>query len=271
MYYQVTIDKLDELADYEIVEAMDSFHFNGIEEQNDELNIYFEEGTDLNAVKALLDANNRSYTVQAIPDRNWNAVWESNFNPVLVDDFCYIKAPFHNDVAFIEHTIHITPKMSFGTGHHATTFQMIKQMRDIDFVNKSVLDFGTGTGVLAILATMMHAKKVVAIDNDDWSVDNAMENATINQCTQIDIFNATISDLSQDEQFDIILANINRHVLLENMSYMKQLLTPNGKIILSGILEEDIPIIMTSIIKNNLKVLQTSKKNNWVCMTISCK
>ena len=118
-----------------------------------------------------------------IPEANWNQVWESNFDPVIVDDFVAIRADFHEPVKGVSLEIIITPKMSFGTGHHATTYMMIEQMRELDFTGKSVFDFGTGTGVLAILAEKLGANKVIAVDNDEWSIENAEENFEKNNCT----------------------------------------------------------------------------------------
>ncbi len=124
-----------------------------------------------------------SFSKTIIEETNWNQVWESNFDPVIVDDFVAVRAHFHEPIKNVQHEIVITPKMSFGTGHHATTYMMMQQMRELDFAGKNVFDFGTGTGVLAILAEKLGAQKVIAIDNDDWSIENADENVKRNNCT----------------------------------------------------------------------------------------
>ncbi|HEU4861999.1 MAG TPA: 50S ribosomal protein L11 methyltransferase, partial [Chitinophagaceae bacterium] len=126
-----------------------------------------------------------SYTSEKIAETNWNQIWESNFQPVVVDEYVAIRADFHQPISTTKFEIVITPKMSFGTGHHATTYMMMQQMRENDFANKNVFDFGTGTGVLSILAEKLGAKKVLAIDNDSWSIDNADENIQRNNCTKI--------------------------------------------------------------------------------------
>src|SRR5690606_25036595 len=143
---------------------------------------------------------------EILEDVNWNATWEAQFEPVLIDDFCYIKAPFHPDRTDIPYTIHLSPKMSFGTGHHPTTKQMIQLMRDIDFQGKRVFDFGTGTGILAVLASQLGAEYVIGNDIDQWSLDNALETARNNQIHNIDITLTPIEAIAGP--FDIILANI---------------------------------------------------------------
>src|SRR5205085_7037613 len=137
--------------------------------------------------------------------------WEKNFERVIIDDFVAIRAPFHKPIQKVTHEIVITPKMSFGTGHHATTFMMIQQMQDVDFKNKKVLDFGTGTGILAILAEKLGATKITAIDNDEWSISNANENIKTNNCRNIQLLLSDSPMLSQ--KFDVILANINKSVI----------------------------------------------------------
>ena len=177
------------------------------------------------------------YTKEKIADTNWNQVWESNFEPVIVSDYVAVRADFHKPITNAEFEIVITPKMSFGTGHHATTYMMIELMKEIDFNERSVLDFGTGTGILAILAEKEGAKKIVAIDNDDWSIANAAENLKKNNCTKIILRKA--SDAGAEMKFDAILANINKNVILENLALLARQLNKNSQILLSGLLESD--------------------------------
>ncbi|HEY6505632.1 MAG TPA: 50S ribosomal protein L11 methyltransferase [Chitinophagaceae bacterium] len=202
-----------------------------------------------------------------IEETNWNQVWESNFDPVIVDDFVAVRAGFHEPIKGVEHEIIITPKMSFGTGHHATTYMMIQQMRLIDFRNKTVLDFGTGTGVLAILAEKLGAKKIVAIDNDDWSNENARENISRNNCSLIDLKKATTADV--DNSFDIILANINKNVILDNFPTLVKELLSGGILLLSGLLPEDKDDIFHRNSEYSLQLKQTAVRANWLCIKFS--
>ena len=186
---------------------------------------------DESILNGIVDINRYSVSVEIIEQVNWNAEWERSFQPVIVEDFCAIRASFHSHIDTVLHEIVITPKMSFGTGHHATTYQVIQLMQDINFVGKSVLDFGTGTGVLAILAEKLGAKEVLAIDNDEWSINNASENIETNKCLKIELTRA--DHIASDRQFDIILANINKHVILENLPPIAKQLLPGGVLIVS--------------------------------------
>lgn len=198
--------------------------------------------------------------------RNWNEVWEKNFEPVIINGFCSVRAEFHPKPEQVEYDIVITPKMSFGTGHHATTALMMELMRGIDFKGKKVFDFGTGTGILAILAEFLGAAAVFAIDNDEWSVENAIENGQRNGAEKITIQLGTADDLKTGVQFDIILANINRHILLASMNQMASLLKSDGLLLLSGILPEDIPIVSTAAVSSGFIFQKEQTASNWVCM-----
>ena len=157
-----------------------------------------------------------SFTHQLIPEQNWNKVWESNYDSVLIKEKVYIRAPFHNEIENIPFSILINPKMSFGTAHHETTSSMIELMLDEDMKQSSVLDMGCGTGVLAILSELMGAKSVLAIDNDEWAYNNSLENIRNNKCKNISVLLGD-SSLLENERFDFILANINRNILVENI------------------------------------------------------
>lgn len=206
------------------------------------------------------------YKKETITSRNWNALWESNFDPVIIDDFAGIRAAFHEPMKNIQHEIIITPKMSFGTGHHATTYLMIQQMRKTDFTHKSVFDFGTGTGVLAIMAHKLGASEVVANDIDEWSITNARENFDHNNTQSIQLLQSDTAEM--DKSFDIILANINRNVLLENMPALAKQLKKEGHLILSGILKEDVAAITKCCSENGLTFAEQSERNNWVCLAV---
>ena len=179
-----------------------------------------------------------TYSKSIIKEQNWNAVWESNFEPVRVGDFVGIRAHFHPEFKpAVAHDLKITPKMSFGTGHHPTTFSVMQLMQRIDFKDKTVYDFGTGTGILAILAEQLGAIKVLAVDNDDWCIENAAENIQNNASKVISI--QKVASALQKVQFDIVLANVNRHIIEANMDELTQIGKPGGILVLSGLLIED--------------------------------
>lgn len=208
------------------------------------------------------------YKKEVVAEQNWNATWERDFKPVIVNDFCAIRADFHEAVAGVAHEIIITPKMSFGTGHHATTRLMVQQMKEIEFNNSTVLDFGTGTGVLAILAEKLGAKKIVAIDNDEWSYDNTLENINFNDVHNIDVLKGSL-EVASDEHYDIILANINRHILLEYMNDMYSVLKDGGVIIMSGILTEDEQIVVDKAQRSGFEEAYITVEENWISIRMS--
>ena len=206
------------------------------------------------------------FEMTKVPDKNWNEVWESNFEPVVVDDFCAIRAEFHKPIQNVQHEIIITPKMSFGTGHHATTYMMIQQMRNISFIDKKVFDFGTGTGILAILATKLGAASVTAIDNDEWSIKNAEENFEKNNVHSICLYqSSTVSE----KNFDIILANINRSVLEQYSSTLVNLLSSQGVLLVSGLLKEDEPFIVELF--DELTLYNSQQNQNWISLLFTTK
>lgn len=202
------------------------------------------------------------YRTDTIEQQNWNATWEQSFEPVRVDDFCLIRADFHKPADGVAHEIIVTPKMSFGTGHHATTQLMIEQMRDMEVAGKVVLDFGSGTGVLAILAGMLGGSSITTIDNDEWAYENAIENTERNNATGIKVLQGSL-EVVANEQYDIILANINRHILLQYMSAMYNQLNDDGRLLISGILIEDEPVLEQAAEAAGFKLLVKKSKNNW--------
>jgi len=207
------------------------------------------------------------FTSEKIAETNWNQIWESNFEPVIVEDYVAVRADFHKPITNTKFEIVITPKMSFGTGHHATTYMMIGLMKEIVFANKSILDFGTGTGILAILAEKSGAKEIYAIDNDDWSIENARENFQKNDCSRINLQKAT--NASSDKKFDIILANINKNVILENFDVLKNEMKSNGTLLLSGLLETDRYDVLNYAKALNLSVKNSLIRNNWIAIQLS--
>ena len=177
-----------------------------------------------------------------------------------------VRAFFHEPAAGVEYDLVITPKMSFGTGHHATTYMMLGAMRTLDMAGRNVLDFGTGTGVLAILAEKLGAAHVLAIDNDDWSIENARENTLENQCTAIVV--EKMEAIPRNRLFFIILANINKAVILSELDAMGQHLEPGGVIVLSGLLQEDLADIEKKAAQCNLTISERMTKNNWLCLKL---
>lgn len=202
------------------------------------------------------------HTKAEIAQENWNATWEQNFNPIQVGELCVVRAPFHEKPK-VTYDIVIEPKMSFGTGHHETTHMMLQHILEHDFKDKTVLDMGSGTGVLAILAAMRGAKAVDAIDVDNWCYLNALENVERNNCPQITVYEGDVSLLG-NQQYDIILANINRNILLSDIPAYIKCLQTGGALFLSGFYEEDIPLITDKCANEGLKFEKNSQKNNWV-------
>lgn len=239
--------------------------FEGIEENEKETiasipETLFEE----EAIKAIFQQFEVPYTFSKVEQQNWNAQWEQSFEPVQVDDFAVIRASFHAPVAGVKHDIIITPKMSFGTGHHATTFLMIQEMSALDFTDKTVIDFGTGTAVLAILAEKLGATAILGIDNDEWSINNAKENIAANDCQHITLQKA--DEMTADKKADIILANINLNVIIANILLIKNACLPKADILLSGLLKEDETQMTEILTKNGFYIQKIIHKNNWIAI-----
>jgi len=210
-----------------------------------------------------------SFKVERIVDQNWNAVWESQYEPVLIDNTCMVRAPFHAQPRGVEFDIVIMPKMSFGTAHHETTKMMVQYLLSIQVSGKSILDMGSGTAVLAILARMKGAFPVTAIDNDEWAYNNAMENVQSNNFADIEVLLGD-SSLLESKKFDIILANINRNILLNDIPAYRQSLNPGGKLFVSGFYSEDLPLIEAKANETGLNIMSKRMENNWTsaCFTL---
>lgn len=204
------------------------------------------------------------YSIEEIGQVNWNEEWEKNFEPIAVDDTCYVRAPFH-EKRDVQYDIVIEPKMSFGTGHHETTFMMIQHLLDTELNGKKVLDMGCGTAILAILAEMKGAKPVDAIDIDNWCYLNSIENAERNNCTEISVYEGDVA-LLKGKSYDVIIANINRNILLADMPEYAASLNPNGILFLSGFYEDDIPAIDASCTEQGLKFTKKLERNKWVAL-----
>lgn len=205
-----------------------------------------------------------SYETNLIPHKNWNEVWESNFEPVIVADKLYIRATFHPERSEFPMEIVIDPKMAFGTGHHETTYLMSEFLLQTEVEGKKVLDMGCGSGILAILASKLGAEELLAVDIDPICVSSSIENAQLNE---IDNIKTGLGDIDQvnDSGFDLILANINRNILLNHMSHYAAMLSDEGELIMSGFYETpDLPIIQEEAAKYDLKYISHYTRNNWV-------
>ena len=204
------------------------------------------------------------YSSKIIHQKNWNKIWESNFKPILINKYCGVRANFHPPLN-LKYELVITPKMSFGTGHHETTHMMIQHLLVLDLENKRVLDMGCGTGILAIFAEMKGAKPLDAIDIDSWCYKNSIENIERNNCHHISVYEGDAS-LLKEKKYDVIIANINRNSLLSDMNTYTDCLDRNGILLLSGFYKEDITIIDNEVTKYGLTFEKKIQRNNWVAL-----
>ena len=209
-----------------------------------------------------------SFKVEKFPDLNWNAVWESEYQPIVIDERCKVRAPFHYFDQNLEYDIVIMPKMSFGTAHHETTKMMIQYLLEMTLSGKSLLDMGSGTGVLALLAAKKGASPVTAIDNDEWAYNNAFENVQSNNQEGIEVLLGD-SSLLDGRHFDIVLANINRNILLKDIPAYRQSLNENGFLLVSGFYSEDLPHIVAKARENGLILISEKEDNRWTSALFS--
>ena len=207
---------------------------------------------------------NISFTIEEIEQVNWNEEWEKNFEPIEVDGMCHVRAPFHPKTA-AKYDIVIEPKMSFGTGHHETTHMMIQHLLRLDVQGKKTLDMGCGTAILAILAEMKGAQPIDAIDIDNWCYLNSIENATRNNCQHITVYEGDAS-LLVDQRYELIIAKINRNILLADMQAYANCLVSGGTLLLSGFYVEDIPFLEASCTENGMQFVSQLQRNNWVSL-----
>lgn len=256
----------------EIVTAvLSEMDYEGFEEEGDLLKAYVSSVLyDEERLRKFSNEHGFSFSISKVKAKNWNREWESNFHPVIIDDpghdmpLVGIRADFHEPLRNVGHEIIITPKMSFGTGHHATTLMMMKMMGELDFKGKQVLDFGTGTGILAIFSEKLGASRIIAIDCDDQSIENATENFQSNNSKGISLLKASSARVEQ--KFDIILANIIKVVILGNFSSFAEQLNLNGIVLLSGILKEDELEILHIANENHLYLEKKMEVDNWMCL-----
>jgi ribosomal protein L11 methyltransferase len=249
-----------------LIAQLSEIGYEGFEEAGDELYAYIPtEIYDETTLTPITSSFGMDYSSEMIPEQNWNELWESNFEPVVIEGLCTIRADFHHIAINTPYEIIITPKMSFGTGHHATTHLMMEAINKLGVKGQNVLDFGTGTGVLAILAEKLGAASITAIDNDEWAVTNALENVTANGCTHIHVSQGSLEQVAYTG-FNVILANINRHILLEYMKSLHDKLAPAGTILMSGLLEDDEKIIVEAAANVGLQNKAVTRRNGWIAL-----
>lgn len=207
------------------------------------------------------------YTSAEAEDKDWNEEWEKNFfQPIIIDNRCVIHSTFHHDVPRVEYDIVINPQMAFGTGHHETTSLIIGELLESELKGKSLLDMGCGTSILAILARMRGACPCTAVDIDEWCVRNSLENIALNKVDQIDVFQGDASSLAEKGPFDVIIANINRNILLNDMKQYVKCMHPGSELYMSGFYVEDIPLIEAEAKNNGLHLVHHHEKNRWAAV-----
>jgi ribosomal protein L11 methyltransferase len=267
VYIKVKIITNDSVQKDLLIGLLSQAGYEGFEDEGAALSAFITEGG-LNEydLQQILLPLQLSFSIEHLAPVNWNEQWEKGFEPVIVGDFCCIRASFHGAVKTVKHDIIITPRMSFGTGHHATTFLMIEQMKGLAFDGLKVLDFGTGTGVLAILAEKLGSAFILAIDNDEWSIENATVNVAENGCKNIII--AEGSTIQTEQQFDVILANINRNVLLGQMESLAQHLAAKGVLLISGLLTGDRRKIEEKAVASGLRVEDIGEREGWIVLRL---
>jgi len=270
-FYPVPFEPWNEI----IVACLAEIGFESFMEEEQSVKAYVQSGLlEEDALNTLLhnwsdiDELEIKWTHQRIAQQNWNAKWEADFVPVYIEDKLSIVAPFHDASARRNRVIEIEPKMSFGTGHHQTTYLVCQKMFDLAFDDKLVLDMGTGTGVLAILAEQLGAKKIIAIDIEPWSIENTMLNASRNSCIAIEGIIGGVGEIPE-LKYDFILANINKNVLKAQLPRYAQLLTMDGDLLLSGFFKTDVPELETLAIELGFTLISIEEKETWALMHLN--
>jgi len=254
-----------------IIASLSDIGFEGFVEEEDKLIAYVQESIFDNADMYELpiiknNKENISISLKKIPETNWNSLWESNFEQVHIKN-CVVRAPFHNKPAGVDYDIVIEPKMSFGTGHHETTSMIIEAILDKDFENKTVLDMGCGTAVLAILADMKKARIIDAVDNDEWAYNNALENCKRNNAKHCSVKLGGIEAVAE-ESYDIIIANITRNILVDMMPFFSKMQNINAHLYLSGFLKDDVGFMTEKAKEFDYKLIKEFYKNNWAALEL---
>jgi|TARA_Y100001954_G_scaffold229465_1_gene275530 ribosomal protein L11 methyltransferase len=204
-----------------------------------------------------------SYSFSILEDKNWNEQWEKNYSPVIINDICVIRAPFHTPFKNVKYEVVIMPKMSFGTGHHATTSLILDKMFELNFSKKNILDIGSGTGILTILSSMLGANYSLGIDYDKWAFENAKQNAELNNISNINFHHGTIDSLQKKVDFDIVLVNINKNTILKEITSYIDFMSHSVDLILSGFLHDDTSVILDKLSKHNFRKVDIKNKDKW--------
>lgn len=268
--YHFTIDPVQPGTDI-VLASLESLPFESFEETETGLTAYIQEQMPDAGTEIAFDFLENtyfsvSYSIEKIEQVNWNEEWEKNFEPIDVNGQCYVRAPFH-DSKTTDFEIVIEPKMSFGTGHHETTYMMIEHLLEMNLEHKVVLDMGCGTAILAILAAKKNAANVDAIDNDSWCYENSLENIERNQTQDIKVYLGDAAKLNElNKKYDVIIANINRNILLQDLATYAQYLKFEGQILLSGFYKHDIPVIDEKCVSLGLSRQLVKERNNWVAL-----
>ncbi len=267
-----TIQPFSETNNEILIAELSELAFDSFEETTVGINAYIPT-TEYNEedIKSLFLLNNADYKItylaEDLEDQNWNETWEQHyFEPIIIEDECIVRSPFHKEVPSAEYNILIEPKMAFGTGHHETTGLMIKHILETDFSNQTVLDMGCGTAILGILTAMKGAKNIVGIDIEEWAYHNAIENCKLNNIDNMTIKHGDASAIG-DAKYDIILANINRNILLEDISKYRLALNENGLLLLSGFYTQDLQTIDNECSNHKLNKISVKEDNNWVAVS----
>jgi ribosomal protein L11 methyltransferase len=265
LYHAYNIKSTDEV----IIGLLSQFDFEAFEENEDHIIAYIK-SQDLSEtlrieIDQILIKFGVEFSLNQMADKNWNEIWESEFQPVIVDKFCQVRADFHPAVSGIKYDLVINPKMAFGTGHHATTYMMMASMESIDFQGIDVFDFGCGTGILAILASKLGADKIDAVDIEQESFLNTIENSSINDVNNIVAYCGDLADVPLKE-YQVILANINRNILLKYAVDLSTRIASGGLILLSGILIDDEEIVIDAFEKSGIHHQKTLEREGWKCI-----
>jgi ribosomal protein L11 methyltransferase len=267
-YIVITFKGLDEAGTDLAIGLLSEIGYYGFEESSAGLSAFIKQDDfDEERLTDITRSMDIAWEKKLIEEENWNAIWERSFEPVVIPGKVTVRATFHAAAEGEGIEIIITPKMSFGTGHHATTWMMMDMMFGLDMKGKEVLDFGTGTGILAILAEKLGASRVDAIDFDPWCIENARENLSLNHCDRVVISQAEV--LPVDRTYDVVLANINRNFLLENREGLVKLVRKGGRLLLSGFLAEDRTDVENAYLPLAGQPLMFQESNNWIGLTFS--
>ncbi|MBL7775482.1 MAG: 50S ribosomal protein L11 methyltransferase [Saprospiraceae bacterium] len=268
MHYQKYTLHTDPATAEILLAYLSEASFDSFQETEEGLDAYLPDEAD--SPEALLDELREQFaftwTKTFLPHQNWNEIWEANFQPVIVEDFCAVRADFHAPIAGVEHELVINPKMAFGTGHHETTWMCLRALRTLPCAGARLLDYGCGTGVLAILAARLGAAEVEAVDIEEESYRNTLENSAVNGVADQIITRCGTLEAVQGRDFDGVLANINRHIILESLPRLAELLRPGGWLLVSGILEADGALVRDAAGQLGFDCEQQEQRGNWLCL-----